>query len=360
MAAFRLSKLSLRKQYVMSVTLILLVAGSSYLFSSLLGYRIVALLLLLSVSLTAMVFEILPVVAAAILSVLVWNFFFIPPKFTFAIKNAEDALMLVMYFVVALVNAVLTNKIRKAEKKATLEKEKENTLKLYNTLLNSLSHELKTPISTILGATDNLQAMADKLSEHHKYVLLNEISKASIQLDRQVNNLLNMSRLESDFVRPKYDWFDAGELVYGVLGQLKDQLNGKPVHVALKENLPLFRLDYALVSQVLHNLIHNSIMYIPKYAVITVRVNYKEAGLILVVEDTGHGFPEAEISRVFEKFYRLKDSSTGGTGLGLSIVKGFVEAMHGTIKLENMPEGGAVFTVELPSELSYISQEVKS
>lgn len=315
---------------------------------------------MVTVSLIAMRFDVKPVMVAAILSALVWNFFFIPPKFTFAIKSAEDLLMFLMYFLVALVNAVLTTKIRRMEKEAQKREEKENTLKLYNTLLNSLSHELKTPISTIIGAADNLTTMSDKLSEFNKFELVSEISKASLQLDRQVGNLLNMSRLESGFIKPKSDWFDAKELVYDVIKALKDETLNKPIHVAVKDNLPLFKLDYGLVLQVLHNLVHNALTYIPKYAVITVRASCKDDKLILVVEDTGNGFPEDEIDKVFEKFYRLKNSKTGGSGLGLSIVKGFVEAMNGTINLKNMPDGGAVFTVEIPSELSYITHNVKA
>ena len=359
MEAFSFRKLNLNKQYALSLFFVLLVSISCYCFTGLIGYRVVALILMVTVSLIAMFFEMKPVLIAAILSALLWNFFFIPPKFTFAIKGAEDALMFLMYFVIALVNAVLTTKIRQIEKEANRKEEKENTLKLYNTLLNSLSHELRTPISTIIGASDNLQTMADKLTEVNKYELVSEISKASLQLNRQVGNLLNMSRLESGVIQPKYDWFDAGELVYDVLNQLKDNLKDKPVHVAIKDNLPLFRLDYGLVFQVLHNLVHNAITYLPKYAVITVRAMCKEDKLVLIVEDTGNGFPEGEMEKVFEKFYRLKNSGTGGTGLGLSIVKGFVEAMKGKIHLANMPDGGAIFTVEIPSELSYMKANIK-
>src|SRR5262249_2876295 len=147
------------KQYTFSIAFTLLVAVACYLLSDFIGYRVVAFILLVTVSLLAMVFEILPVLLAAVLSAGLWDFFFIPPKFTLIIKNAEDGLMFLMYFVIALVNAVLTTKIRKIEKEASLKEEKENTLKLYNTLINSLSHELRTPIATIIGASDNLQAM---------------------------------------------------------------------------------------------------------------------------------------------------------------------------------------------------------
>jgi two-component system, OmpR family, sensor histidine kinase KdpD len=153
-----------------------------------LHYRVVALILLVTVSFIAMFYSIAPVMVSAILSALIWNFFFIPPKYTLHIENAEDALMFLMYFIIALVNAVLTNKIRQIEKVTQKRETKENTLKLYNTLLNSLSHELRTPIATIIGATDNLQMQDEKLSKANKKELIDEISKASLRLNRQVEN----------------------------------------------------------------------------------------------------------------------------------------------------------------------------
>jgi two-component system, OmpR family, sensor histidine kinase KdpD len=354
------SKPGPRAQYIISISSVILVSAICYSIADVIGYRVVALLLMVTLSATAMFFEIFPVFTAAIFSALVWNFFFIPPKFTFAINTAEDILLFSMYFVISLVNIVLTIKIRKAEKAAQEKKERENTLRLYNTLFNSLSHELKTPIATIIGATDHLQAMADKLTELNKFELISEISKASLQLDRQVSNLLSMSRIESGFIKPKYDWFDINELVYDVLSQFKDQPNYRPVNVTIKENLPLFKLDYGLLSQVLHNLIHNAFTHIHRYAVVSVRATCRQDKLVLVVEDSGQGFPEGEREKVFEKFYRLKSGKTGGTGLGLSIVKGFVEAMNGTITLAGNEVGGALFTIEIPSELSYVSSNVKA
>lgn len=349
-------KLEKKKQYFFSLSLIVLVASFCYIFSGLIDYKVTALILLVSVSLVAMFFDIWPVLMAALLSALVWNFFFIPPKFTFAIQDTENILMFLMYFIVASVNAVLTFKIRQIEKIASKKEEKENTLKLYDTLLNSLSHELRTPISTIIGASDNLLEPENKLSEENKKELVSEISKASLRLNREVENLLNMSRLDSGFIKPKKDWCDTAELVHEVMNRINEQFKNRPVHVQLKDNLPLFKLDYGLLEEVLFNLVHNAALYIPKYAVITVKARCMDEKLILIVEDTGNGFPEDEIEFVFDKFYRLKNSNTGGTGLGLSIVKGFVEAMGGQITLKNLPEGGAQFTIEIKTETSYVNQ----
>lgn len=356
MSNFLLHKFGKKQQFILSIFLILFVAAISFVLSNFIGYKVVAFLLLVTVSLIAMFFDIVPVLLAAFLSAIVWNYFFIPPRFTFAIQSTENVILFLMYFVIAMVNGALTFKIREAEKKANKKTEKENTLKLYNTLLNSLSHELRTPISTIIGATDTLQEEKDKLSENNRTELISEISKASLRLNRQVGNLLNMSRLESGFLQPKTDWCDVNELIYDVVNQLKDILQNKPVEIKIKENIPLVKLDYGLLEQVLLNLIHNAAIYIPKYAVITVRATIsKENKLVLIVEDTGEGFPENEINHVFEKFYRLKNTNTGGTGLGLSIVKGFVEAMKGTITLKNGEEFGSIFTIEIPTEIANLN-----
>ncbi len=356
MSNFLLHKYNKKSQYIVSISLILSVAALCYALSDFVEYKVVAFLLLVLVSLIAMFFDIAPVVVAACLSAVVWNYFFIPPRFTFAIQSMENVLLFSMYFIIAMVNAVLTYKIREIEKEANRKTVRENTLKLYDTLLNSLSHELRTPIATIIGATDTLQEEKQKLSEAHSAELLSEISKASIRLNRQVGNLLNMSRLESGFLQPKKDWCDINELIYDVLNQLKDSFNHKPVEVHIKENLPLFKLDYGLLEQVLHNLVYNAAVYIPKYAVISIHASVsKDNHLILIVEDTGNGFPENEIDHVFEKFYRLKNTHAGGTGLGLSIVKGFVEAMGGTIRLENGEDYGARFTIDIPAEIAHVN-----
>ena len=348
-------KISTPKQYLISVALVLIVAGLCYLLPSEVGYRVVAMVLLVAVSLIAMFFDILPVLLAALLSALVWDFFFIPPRFTFSVSSTEDALTLLMYFVIAMVNAALTYKIRQIEKQANKKEEKENTLKLYNTLLNSLSHELRTPIATIVGATDNLQTDNAKLSDTNRKELLNEISKAGLRLNRQVENLLNMSRLESGFIELRKDWCDVNELVHAAVNGVKENHEQHPIVVHVPDDMPLFKLDFGLMEQVLYNLLLNATLYSPKYCSIAILASNVDDKLKLVVEDNGNGFPQDEINKVFEKFYRLQNSKTGGTGLGLSIVKGFVEAHNGTIRLENLEGGGARFTIEIVAEVSYLN-----
>lgn len=259
-----------------------------------------------------------------------------------------------MYFIVAMVNAALTFKIRQIEKESLNKEEKGKNVALYNTLFNSLSHELRTPISTIVGASDSLLSEQNKLTEQSKTELITEISKASLRLNRQVENLLNMTRLESGMIKIKKDWCDINELIHDVVNRIDENFEKRNVTIQINPDLPLFKLDYGLMENVLHNLIHNAATYIPKQCMIIVTALCVDEKLKIIVEDNGYGFPDDEKDKVFDKFYRLKDSKAGGTGLGLSIVKGFVEAHNGNIELDNVPGGGARFTIIIPAETSYL------
>lgn len=344
-------KYSLINQYCISIVSVLLLSVVCYISSNFIGYKTVALILLVTVSIVAMLFDILPVLISAVLSALIWNFFFIPPIMTFHIDNAEDLLMFFLYFVIALLNAVLTFKIRKEETKVRDKEEKEHAIKLYNTLLNSLSHELRTPISTIIGAVDTLKENKEKLSLNNQNELLNQIDIASMRLNRQVENLLNMSRLETGMLKLYIDWCDTNELINDVI-QKNLSVCTQTLVFEPNENLPLFKFDRGLIEQVLHNLIHNAINYTPENATITIIAKQNIDKCFISVSDNGPGIPEVEIKHLFDKFYRLPQSKTGGSGLGLSIVKGFIEAHKGSVTAKNNGSGGVTFTVEFPTQTS--------
>lgn len=344
-----------KNQYLISILVTCSVAGIGSLFYDFIDYRVVAFLLLMSVSILAMFFDIIPVIVAATLSALLWDYLFIPPRFTLTVGKTEDRVLLLMYFLIVVIHAVLTVRIRKAEKEARIKEEKATEARFYNTLFNSLSHELRTPITTILGSTDNLINHFDKLTPQDNKELLNEIATASLRLNRQVENLLNMSRLESGVFKLKKDWCNVEELVYTVIKQIEPVAGKHKISIHVPESLPLFKLDFGLMEQVLYNLISNAVNYTPEGTGIVVQAAAEGETLVLTVADNGHGFPEGEIDKVFSKFYRLKGSRPGGTGLGLSIAKGFVEAHHGTITLKNLPLSGALFTIEIPTEVSYLN-----
>lgn len=344
-------------QYLISFSSVLIVSLLCLLVRGEMDYKIVGYILLLLVSLVAIFLEIKPVLLAAILSALALDYLFIKPYYTLHIDNAEDAFLLIMFFIIALINAVLTNKFRRMQRAIQIKETRASTLKLYNTLLDSLSHELRTPIAAILGSIDTLQQKNVNLSSETQQKLHNEIEKASMKLNYQVENLLNMSRLESGYIHPKLDWCDVKEIIYNVCSRLSEETKEHKIKYKIDDNLPLFKLDYGLMEQIIYNLIYNGSQHTPKGANIEISLKYdvdvdyeRHIDLIkkciISISDNGYGFPTNEIDRAFDKFHRFKDSKTGGTGLGLSIVKGFVEAQNGTIKLHNADDGGAVFTLE--------------
>ena len=347
-----INKISKLKQLLIGVSIVCMVSALCYSMSNYLDYKIVAFILLLTVSIAAVLFDIIPVFTTAILSALIWDYFFIPPHFTFQVGSTEDSILLLMYFVIALVNAVLTYKIRQIEKIARLKEEKANTVKLYDTLLNSLSHELRTPIATIIGATDNLQSNNNNLTGENREDLITEISKASFRLNQQVENLLSMSRLESGFLHPKKDWCDITELIYDAVKRIEENNVSQKITINVNPDIPFFKLDKAMMEQIIYNLVNNAIQYTQEDSKIDIMAHCHADVLELIVEDNGKGFPVEEIDNVFNKFYRLKNTKTGGTGLGLSIVKGFTEAMGGTVLLQNLRTGGARFTINIAARTS--------
>lgn len=347
-----INKISKPSQLVISVSVVCVISALCFSIRNYLDYKVVAFVLLLTVSIAAVLLDIIPVFVTAIVSALIWDYFFIPPHFTLQVGSTEDSILLLMYFVIALVNAVLTYKIRKIEKIGRAKEEKAKSVKLYDTLLNSLSHELRTPIAAIIGATDNLQSNNSNLTAENKEELITEISKASFRLNQQVENLLNMSRLESGFIQPKKDWCDIIEVIYDAVKRIEENNISQKITINVNPDIPVFKLDKAMMEQIIYNLVNNAIQYTKENSTIDIIAHCHADVLELIVEDNGKGFPEDEINNVFNKFYRLKNTKAGGTGLGLSIVKGFTEALGGTVELQNIKTGGAKFIICIAAQTS--------
>jgi two-component system sensor histidine kinase KdpD len=226
--------------------------------------------------------------------------------------------------------------------------------KLYKTLFNSISHELRIPVATIMGASDTL--LSQSFPEETKLNLYSEINNASIRLNRLIENLLNMSRLESGRITPRPDWCDVHDLANKVAANLHQELLLFDLETVIPPDMPLVFIDFGLIEQAVHNLVLNATQNAPAGTTIRIKFFYDNGFLIIRVMDRGKGFPPSELSSVFNKFYRGKDAAAGGTGLGLSIVKGFVEAHQGTVMAENRQNGGAVFNIKIPVKISEMDQ----
>jgi two-component system, OmpR family, sensor histidine kinase KdpD len=488
-------------QYAVAAATVFFAAMVCYPFAPHVGYQTVSLILLLIVALLPLKLGTGPVLLAATMSALMWDYFFIPPQFTFVIEKPHDILMLISYFAIAIVTGVLTTRIRAQEKAvrqreenamalysltkdlsvaktqdevakaavkniskfflsdvviflsesdgdifkqahpsstvkvsekefgvaawvywnekkagrfsdtlpsaegiyfpisgpryplgvigiqpknnkpmsfdqesllqnfisqiaSTLEREQLNEMtkksiasieseRLYKTLFNSISHELRTPIAAIMNASEGLLAPNDGTKGANNGMregLAQEIYTAAERLNRLVENLLDMTRLESGHVALKLDWCDVNDLVHSSLRKVQNELIGHQVQVHVPDALPLVKMDFALIEQVLTNLLHNASQYTPAGTAIRIRADVEAGHLVLIVSDNGPGFPKEALPKVFEKFYRVPGSRSGGTGLGLSIARGFVEAHRGTITVSNSMHGGAEFVIRLPLE----------
>jgi len=482
-------------QYLITSIIVLITAAICYSIKDFIGYQVVSFALLFVVSTLAFFFGTGPVLVSATFSALIWDFFFIPPPYTLHVDKPEDMLMLVMFFIIALLSGVLTSRIKRQEMKIRIREERTNALyqltkelstatgieevisiaindinkyfklkarillrndsdqldtanhkdqhinltkndlsvaswtfqhsskagkntdtlpsagftfyplrgnqmnlgviavqqefvftqgeeqfwdaclsqisgkfereylrnmakqayllnesdKLYKTLFNSISHELRIPVATIMGASDSL--LTTPHTEEIRKELSLEILKASKRLNRLIENLLNMSRLESGRITPRLDWCDIHDLINKVMENLQEELKPFQVHVVIDDDMPLVRIDFGLMEQVLYNLIHNATQYAAISSNLRVKAFYDKGMMTIQVMDRGPGFSAKELPLIFNKFYRVEGSKAGGTGLGLSIAKGFTEAHNGTITVENRENGGAKFTIKIPSEL---------
>jgi two-component system sensor histidine kinase KdpD len=281
----------------------------------------------------------LPVLFAAVVSAAAWDYFFMTPRLSFAILRADDVLLVGTYFVVALIAGQLTSYTRKH---ASLQAEAE----FHRTLLDSVSHELKTPLAVLRSAAEQLNTGDEK----RRADLGGEIVLATNRLNHLVVNLLNQTRLESGALQPQLDWCDARDIINASRRAVGDALNAHPFNTEIPSDMPLFRADAAMLEQALANLLLNAALHTPAGTAILVRAGVdKYSGQAFVaVLDRGPGLPPEVREDVFQKFRRGKGARAGGLGLGLSIVRGFVVAQGGNVVAADNPEGGAQFTIFLP------------
>jgi two-component system sensor histidine kinase KdpD len=236
-------------------------------------------------------------------------------------------------------------RLRDAEQQAKLVTESE---RLSKTLLNSVSHEIRTPIAAISNAVSNLCEPQRGALNAFQQTMVGEIQEATRRLNRLVGNLLNMTRLESGHVQPKLDWCDVADLIQATVKEIERDLSGNRLSVDVAPGLPLVRMDFVLMQQALTNLLLNATVHTPPGTAVQLRAALEPGVLLLTVSDDGPGLPADTVPYIFDKFYRAPSAPAGGTGLGLAIVKGFVEAQGGKVQAENKPGGGARFTIRLP------------
>jgi two-component system sensor histidine kinase KdpD len=478
------------KEYFYSILSIVILSALCFPFKDYLGYQTVGLILLLNLIILPFYVGRGPIIIGAILNSVIWNFFFIPPLFTFEISKLHDVMTLILNFVVALSSGFLATKIRKQQElvkfreknalallhytkdlaeaktkfdiiKTTMnhieknidanavfynndlqplassgeiielnlkeksiakwslennqitgkfsdnlpesicqyipvtkneikigvlgldlssklsiesenlinnfltqmtgiyEKEESREMiqkmelekqsqKLYDTLIDSISHEFRTPIAIISGASSTL--FDNKVLENKEVVseLANEIYSASKRMDLLVENLLDINRLESGMFKLSLDNYSINEVIIEVYSQLKNNFGSRLVKLELDKSNQIIKIDFGFIRQALFNILLNSCIYTPDTSIITISTQILPDKCVIKIKDNGNGVPDEQLSKLFNKFYRVPNSKTGGTGLGLSIARGFIEAHQGKIFAVNNSPSGLIFVIEIP------------
>lgn len=220
-------------------------------------------------------------------------------------------------------------------------------------LLSSVSHDLRTPLSSIKAAASSLLQEDVVWDDEAKKSFALAIEREADRLNRLVGNILDMSRIEGGALKAEKEWYPIDELLHDVLGRMQGVLQEKEVLCDIPEVLPPVPLDYLQIDQVITNLIENAVRYTPPSAPLEIQVQVVDPDIMVSIADHGPGIPTDDLERIFDKFYRVsgakrRATSIMGTGLGLAVCRGLVEAHGGRIWAENRPEGGAVFRFTLP------------
>jgi two-component system, OmpR family, sensor histidine kinase KdpD len=224
----------------------------------------------------------------------------------------------------------------------------EESQKLYNALFNSISHDLRTPLTSIIGSSSTLENEEAALNESDKTELVKNINRSALRMLKIVNNLLDMARIESGQMNLKYEWCDIEDII-GVAVKQVDIIEERQLEINLGDNIPLIWVDFSLMELVFVNLLDNAVKYSKPQSKITVSVKNETGELFIMVSDEGTGIPDEESSKIFEKFYRMKIADNiQGTGLGLSICKAIIELHAGKIWADKNAKNGLTIKILLP------------
>lgn len=303
------------------------------------------LLLLLGVIIVALFTNRLNAIIASLLGALVFNVLFTEPRYSVHMTEIEDIVNMLVFLIIGVVTGQL----------ATYYREQQQALKqaqLRSSILLSVSHDLRTPLSTIIGSLSSIQSYGDNLSKAEYEELLSGALEESHRLHRYIENLLKATKLQQGQMK----LFTSSQSVLPVVEAVKVRFNNPRISIHSAPDLPEAEIQSSLLEQALYNLVDNALKYSPEGTPVQIRINSDANTLQIQVCDQGPGIPLAKLSHLFELFSssRQGDSGIGGTGLGLAVAAGIVAAHKG--KIEHIPsQQGCVMAISLP-----VSQQEES
>ena len=356
---------------------VLIVLGVALLGAPLLGHlelANIAMLFPLAVLFAALWLGRGPAVLAALLSVALLDFFFVKPHFTFAIEDLQYLLTFAVLLSVALIAAELVARLRRERDTAAARADEAararlavDSERLRNTLLASLSHDLRSPLTALAGLAESLPLAGPRLPPAQA-ALAEAIRREALRTHALARDLLDLARLQGETVTLAREWVPVDELVASAVQARELALQALQLRIVLEDDLPLLRVDAVLMERVLCNLIDNALAHTPAGGSLSLAASVERCAAVgasasagwlqLSVCDSGCGLPAGREQAIFERFVRGGDSALpgpghagdDGSGLGLAIVRSIVEAHGGTVEASNREQGGACFTVRLPLE----------
>lgn len=305
---------------------------------------------------------------ASAFSVATYDFFFVAPRFTFAVDDPRNLLTFVAMFVIGQIITTLTLRLRRGEAEARAREARTAALaverarlaeearaasasadaeKLRSTLLSAVSHDLRTPLAAITGAATTLRDGGDGLDRAQRDDMVATVCEEAERMERLIANLLDMTRLASGAVSVKREWVPLEEVVGSALTRLDAKLAGRAVRVALPDALPLVSVDPVLLEQLFFNLLENATRHTPPASPLDLSARtLPDGGVEVTVSDRGPGLPPGDEDRVFQRFFHSPGG--GGVGLGLAIARAVAEAHGGALTARAREGGGASFVLTLP------------
>jgi K+-sensing histidine kinase KdpD len=284
-------------------------------------------------------------IVASIFSALLFDFCFTTPVFSLWIANIEDLLGLIIMITVGTITSNLLNQAKNANSaKARAEDEA-----LRNSLLSAISHDLRTPLTRIIGVATTLIESHNHISQEDVQEFSHVIFDESQRMSELMNKVLDMAKLSTGQIAIHREWNTLEEIIGSALKRLEKELSTHPINTHLSEKSPLIWVDSVLFEQVIVNLIENATKYTPPCSPIDIEADFFTHYLNIIISDYGVGIPPALENKIFDKFFRLEhETPQNGVGLGLSLCRSIIEMHDGTIKVQQVPNKGAVFVITLP------------
>lgn len=303
----------------------------------------VVMVYVLAVVLVAVRSSVGPAALTSFLGVAAFDFFFVPPAFTFEVADIGYLFTFGVMLIVNLLISALTMRLREQSTKAAETAVKAQVEEARADLLSAVSHDLRTPLASIEGSASALLAQPE-LSEQSRQ-LAATVEDESKRMSTLVRNLLDMTRVQGAIDLDR-DWYSADELIANAILRTGN-LFRTPVNLVVDQQLPLLRVDGVLMEQVFVNLLENAARHAGSESLVTITVRDTAGGVSIQVTDNGPGLPVGTEEQVFDRFFA---GHRGGSGLGLAICRTAVEAHGGTIRALTEPSGGATFLINLPTE----------